>query len=83
MLGKASPWGCARRRVSECNRRRRHLARRLKLSAKRTDEGRVCRGCLFAGWLWAGCPSFDLASLGHLPPRGKAFAIHIIRRVLP
>ena len=27
------PRGCARRRVSECNRRRRHLARRLKLSA--------------------------------------------------
>ena len=41
MLGKASPWGCARRRVSECNRRRRHLARRLKLSAKRTDAGKV------------------------------------------
>ena len=28
---KASPWGCARRRVSERNRRRRLLARRLKL----------------------------------------------------
>ena len=28
-----SPWGCARRRVSELNRRRRLLARRLKLSA--------------------------------------------------
>ena len=41
MLGKASPWGCARRRVSECNRRRRHLARRLKLAAKRTDEGQT------------------------------------------
>jgi|GEM_PF-92987 len=35
------PRGCARRRVSERNRRRRLLARRLKLSAQRTDEGRV------------------------------------------
>ena len=35
--------GCARRRVSERNRRRRLLARRLKLSAKRTDEGGVCQ----------------------------------------
>ena len=35
------PRGCARRRVSERNRRRRLLARRLKLFAKRTDEGRT------------------------------------------
>ncbi len=35
--------GCARRRVSERNRQRRLLARRLKLAAKRTDEGGVCQ----------------------------------------
>ena len=44
------PWGCARRRVSERNRRRRLLARRLKLSAKRTDEGRVSQGDPFTEW---------------------------------
>lgn len=41
MLKRLPRGGCARRRVSECNRRRRHLARRLKLSAKQTVEGKV------------------------------------------
>ena len=37
---KASPQGCARRRVSKRNRRRRLLARRLKLRPQAADEGR-------------------------------------------
>ena len=43
------PRGCARRRVSERNRRRRLLARRLKLSPQATDEGKVCHYNPFKG----------------------------------
>ena len=41
--------GCARRRVSERNRRRRLLARRLKLSPKVTDAGKVCHSIPLTG----------------------------------
>ena len=37
---KGTPRGCARRRVSKRNRRRRLLTRRLKLSPQATDEGK-------------------------------------------
>ena len=43
------PRGCARRRVSKRNRRRRLLARRLKLSPKVTDEGGAYGGNPFTG----------------------------------
>ena len=62
--------GCARRRVSECNRRRRHLARRLKLSAKRTDEGQAYLYNPFTG----NCENPPLIRLcgATFPLRGKA-----------
>ena len=66
---KASPRGCARRRVSERNRRRRLLAWRLKLSPKVTDEGRTLCGNLFAGN--RGKLSPHPALRGHLLPQGR------------
>ena len=65
-----SPRGCARRRVSERNRRRRLLARRLKLSAKQTDEGRRCNYNPFTGNNGKRAPH---PAFGHLLPREKAF----------
>ena len=44
-LGCLPPWGCARRRVSERNRRRRLLARRLKGGPAGPDEGQSFRDC--------------------------------------
>ena len=65
------PRGCARRRVSECNRRRRHLARRLKLSAKRTDEGKVRAATHFRA---AETHSpLNPALARHLPPSREGF----------
>ena len=64
------PRGCARRRVSECNRRRRHLARRLKLSAKRTDEGRAFG--ISRLWATPGHPPLIRPCGATFPPRGKA-----------
>ena len=44
---------------------------RGKLPAERTDEGRPCRDCPFTAQHRQTHPSSDLASPGHLPPRGK------------
>ena len=71
---KAFPRGCARRRVSERNRRRRLLARRLKLSPKVTDEGRPCRHNPFAGNHSRFAPHPPLR--GTFPLRGRLYYHH-------
>ena len=68
------PRGCARRRVSERNRRRRLLARRLKLSPKVTDEGRPCRHNPFAGNHSRFAPHPPLR--GTFPLRGRLYYHH-------
>ena len=65
---------CARRRVSERNRRRRLLARRLKLSPKVTDEGRPCRHNPFAGSHSRFAPHPPLR--GTFPLRGRLYYHH-------
>ena len=80
------PRGCARRRVSERNRRRRLLAWRLKLSAARplTDEGEPSCCKQFPGS--DGKPAPHPALRGHLPPKGEGFILGtpcaILRRAL-
>ena len=52
-----SPRGCARRRVSERNRRRRLLARRLKVAPQGRMRGRCAIAARFYGLLWVSFPS--------------------------
>ena len=65
------PRGCARRRVSERNRRRRLLARRLKLSPQATDEGKVCHYNPFKGNFRKLAPHPALRAT--FPRRGRHF----------
>ena len=65
------PRGCARRRVSERNRRRRLLARRLKLSPQATDEGKVCHYNPFKGNFRKLAPHPALRAT--FPRRGRLF----------
>ena len=65
------PRGCARRRVSERNRRRRLLARRLKLSPQATDEGKVCHYNPFKGNFRKLAPHPALRAT--FPRRGRRF----------
>ena len=74
------PRGCARRRVSERNRRRRLLARRLKLSAKRTEEGQTSRSNPFAGNSGTRAPH---PALWVTFPRGEGFRLLHILHTLP
>ena len=71
--------GCARRRVSERNRRRRLLARRLKLSPKVTDEGRRYRSHPFTGNNGSAAPHpASVGASATFPPRGRLFLYLLI-----
>jgi len=78
------PRGCARRRVSERNRRRRLLARRLKLSPQVTDEGKVCHYNPFKGNFRKLAPHPALRVT--FPRRGRLFSLfqippHLVQRL--
>ena len=70
---RLSPWGCARRRVSKRNRRRRLLARRLKVA----PQGRMRGELAAASRLWVIMANLPLISQRAGPltasPEGEAF----------